>query len=43
MIFRVIRFSLGAKAAVDRDACLGHISQVVRTPDDFWAQRGGMD
>ena len=32
---------VGAKAAVDRDANIGHIAQVVRTPDDFWAKREG--
>ena len=32
---------VGARAAVDRDASIGHIAQVVRTPDDFWAYREG--
>jgi hypothetical protein len=32
---------VGARAAVDRDANLGHIARTVRTVDDFWEYRDG--
>jgi hypothetical protein len=32
---------LGARAAVDRDAQIGHIARTVRTVDDFWSLRKG--
>jgi hypothetical protein len=31
--------ALGARAAVDRDANIGHVGRIVRTVDDFWKHR----
>ena len=30
---------VGARVGVDRDANIGHMAQVIRTVDDFWATR----